>query len=714
MSSQSITGAPMPPATSPPERQAMRSVFSSTPWYGGDYNPEQWPEEIWTDDVRLMKRAGVNLATIGVFSWAMLEPREGEYDFGWLDRVIEELHAGGVRVDLATATASPPPWFSRAYPDSLPMTAEGIRLSPGSRQAYCPSSPVYRAAAGRLVRALAERYGDHPSLALWHINNEYGCHVSRCYCDESASAFRRWLQRRYSTIDELNRVWGTAFWSQRYTNFDEVLPPRATPAYGNPTLLLDFDRFSSDELLECFLAEKAILREVTPEVPVTTNFMGLFRGLDYWTWAPHVDVISDDLYPDPADPDAAKVASMARDLMRSLGRGRPWLLMEQATSAVNTRPQNAPKAAGQMRALSYQAVARGADGIMFFQWRQSEAGAEKFHSAMVPHSGTDTRVWREVEQLGQELRGLGRVMGAPVPAQAAIVLDWHSWWAIEQRGLPVHSNYLALIAPWHASLTQAGAVVDFVHGDEDLTGYALVVAPSLFVATDTQLAALDAAARAGSTVLVTAQSAIVDESLRVRLNGYLGGLQQTLGVWIEEFAPLAGAWMRPGAVPVRPEATTAPTVEVLSELLPGGRATGVEWAEIVRVRDAEVKGTFDGGALAGLPALTRRQAGKGSAWYLATRLNAEAMAALVQALLVEAGVSVRPVHQGATSGWIETVRRGELTFVINHGTEPVKLTIEGTDLHSGDPTSGRVLEPQGVAIVAPSLSPAPTHTQGPA
>lgn len=646
----------------------MRSPFSSTPWYGGDYNPEQWPEQVWGEDVRLMNSAGVNLATVGVFSWAMLEPREGQYDFGWLDRVIEGLHAGGVRVDLATATASPPPWFSRAYPDSLPVTVEGVRLSPGSRQAYCPSSPAYREAAGRLARAFAERYGDYPALALWHINNEYGCYVSRCYCEESASAFRAWLERRYGDISDLNQAWSTAFWSQRYASFDEVLPPRATPAYGNPTHMLDFDRFSSDELLACFLAEKAILREVTPDVPVTTNFMGLFRGIDQWTWAPHLDVVSDDLYPDPADPDAALGASMARDLMRSLGRGRPWLLMEQATSAVNTRPQNAPKAAGQMRALSYQALARGADGILFFQWRQSAAGAEKFHSGMLPHSGTDTRVWREVEQLGQELRKLGRVMGGRVPAQAAIVLDWHSWWAIEQLGLPVHSTYLALIAPWHAALTQAGAVVDFVHGDEDLTGYALVVAPSLFVASDAQLAALHAAAQAGRTVPVTAQSAIVDESLRVRLDGYLGGLQETLGLWIEEFVPLSGAWARPGSVPVRPETTIAPTVEVLGELLPGGRSTGVERAEVVRVRDAVVKATFASGTLDGLPALTRRATGKGAAWYLATRLEPDAVAALAHTLLAEAGVAFSAAHDGKTAGWIKTVRRGELTFVINHGT----------------------------------------------
>ncbi|MBU5421221.1 beta-galactosidase [Cellulomonas hominis] len=679
---------------------SLRPVFSSTPWYGGDYNPEQWPEEVWDEDVQLMQRAGVNLATVGVFSWARLEPREGEYDFAWLDRVLDVLHAGGVRVDLATATASPPPWLARAYPGTLPVTADGVRLSPGSRQAYCPSSPDFRAAAGRLVRAVAERYGDHPALVLWHISNEYGCHVARCYCDASAAAFRRWLEEKYGDITALNDAWGTAFWSQRYDTFEEILPPRATPAYPNPTQQLDFDRFSSDELLACFLAEKAILREVTPDVPVTTNFMGVFRGADYWRWAPHVDVVADDLYPDPADPDGARTAAMARDLMRSLGRGRPWLLMEQAANAANMRPSNAPKAPGQMRALSYQAVARGADGILFFQWRQSRAGAESFHSAMLPHAGADTRVFREVEQLGAELRGLGRVLGVTATARAALVLDWDSWWAIEQRGLPMHSSYLSLVTPWHAALTEAGVLVDLVRGDEDLTGYSLVVVPSLFVASDAQVAALDAAARAGATVLVTAQSAIVDEHLHVRLGGYLGGLQQTLGVWVEEFVPLAGAWKRPGSFPVRDEATIPPTVPLAGADLPEG-AAGVEWSEVVRLHDAEVRARFaGGGVLDGRPALTRRATGDGAAWYLATRLGVADTAALVAVLLSEAGLTAAPVHRGDAGGWVETVRRGDLTFVINHGTAAVDLDLPGTDVLSGSAAAGLRLPAQGVAVVA--------------
>jgi len=677
----------------------MRSAFAATPWFGGDYNPEQWPREVWDEDVSLMQQAGVTLATVGVFSWALLEPEEGVYDFAWLDTVLDTLHAGGIRVDLATATASPPMWFSHRYPDSLPVTADGVRLHAGSRQAYCPSSPVYREAAVRLVTALAERYGDHPALVLWHVNNEYGCHVSRCYCEESGNAFRRWLIRRYGTVDALNEAWGTTFWSQRYTSFDQIEPPRTTPAYGNPSQLLDFDRFSSDELLDCFLAEKEVLRRVTPEIPVTTNFMGLFRGLDYWRWAPHVDVVADDLYPDPADPDSARSAALARDLMRSLGHGRPWLLMEQAAGAANMRPSNAPKAPGQMRALSYQAIARGADGILFFQWRQSAVGAEQFHSAMLPHAGTDTRIWREIEALGSELGSLDAVTGAPVRARAAIVLDWESWWAIEHRGLAMRSSYPSLIAPWHAALSEEGVVVDFVRGDEDLSGYALIVAPAMFVADDARLAALDAAVRGGSVLLVTPQSAIVDTTHRARLGGYLGSLQQTLGVWIEEFVPLAGAWDRPGAIPVRPESTVAPSVRVEGPVFADGAAIGVEWSEAVRVHDADVQAVFADGPLSGRPALTRRVSGDGTAWYLATRLGLDDTRALIRTLVAEAGIAPLRVHDEPTPSWVEAVRRGDLTVVINHGATPMTLTLSGIDLLSGASAAGLRLGSQGVAVV---------------
>ena len=651
-------------------------------WFGGDYNPEQWPEDVWDEDVQLMQRAGVSLATVGVFSWAKLEPREGEYDFAWLDTVLDKLHAGGVRVDLATATASPPPWLTHHYPEVLPVTVDGVRLSGGSRQQYCPSSPVFRRLAQRLVTALAERYGAHPALELWHVSNEYGCHVSHCYCDVSADAFRGWLGAKYGSVAALNDAWGTAFWSQSYSSFDEVYPPRTAPTFRNPTQLLDFDRFSSDELLECYRGETAILRAATPNIPITTNFMGWFKPVDYWKWAAEVDVISDDSYPDPADPLSPAMGAMARDLMRSLRKGQPWMLMEQAPSAVNWRPRNAPKAPGQQRAWSYQSVARGADAILYFQWRQSFAGAEKFHSGLLPHAGTDSRVWRETEALGAELATLGEVVGTRVKARVAIMFDWDSLWSIEQDATPAHHSYFEGVFAWYREFYTRNVVVDFVSPSFSLGEYDLVVVPSLFVATTEAARNLDAYAQSGGHLLVTYQTAITDENARISAGGYLGELQKTLGVRVEEFAPLA--------VPAGSSET--PTIGLSGDVV--GNATGLLWSEYLHAITSEVKATFTSGSLDGWPAVTRNPTGDGAAWYVATLPDDAARGSLVAHLLGEAGVDFEVRPDG-----IEIVRRGKVTFVINHGPSVAEVDIAGSDLLSGETVAGLVLPTQGVAII---------------
>lgn len=626
--------------------------------YGGDYNPEQWPREVWADDVDLMRRAKVNLVTVNVFSWARLEPRPGEYHFEELDDILDLLHGAGIGVDLATGTASPPPWMAHRWPETLPVTADGVRLEVGSRQQYCPSSPVYREKAAELVARLVDRYAEHPSVKLWHINNEYGCHVSHCYCPVSAAAFRDWLQKRYGTIDRLNEAWGTAFWSQRYDDFAEIEPPRQTPTFQNPTRLLDFDRFSNAELLECFRVEAALVRART-KTPLTTNFMGFFKPVNYWDWAAEVDVISDDCYPDPLDPSAPAKAAMVRDLMRSLGNGAPWILMEQAPSAVNWRPHNGAKAPGQMRALSHQAVARGADGVMFFQWRQSKAGSEKFHSGMVPHAGTESRVWREIVELGAELEALApHVEGTRVPAKVAIVFDWESWWAIEQEASPSSVSYLGIVEAWHRAFLSLGVTIDFVTPRHDLSQYRVVIVPALWVATDADVAALAGFAQQG-VLAVGFGSGILDENLHARLGGYLGEpLRNALGIWVEEFTP-------PPHGPL-----------LLAGELVGGEATGSVWAEVVHAPDADVIATFE----TGTPAITRRATDGGSAWYVATVPDPDALRGLADALLRESGVEREDVPAGASDGTVEVVRRGDVVFQIDHRDQRVTVTSEGRDL----------------------------------
>ena len=644
--------------------------------YGGDYNPEQWPEEIWHDDVRLMREAGVTMVSLGIFAWSRIQPAEGVFDFEWLDTVIDLLHEGGIAVDLATATASPPPWATAAYPQMLPQDENGATYWPGSRQQFAPSSPEYRRLAAELVTAIANRYAKHPAVVLWHVNNEYGCHLNYDYSDNAAVAFRAWLAAKYETIDTLNAAWGTDFWSQRYTSFDEIVPPRKAPYSRNPAGELDFKRFTSDTLLELFLMEKRIIREAGATQPVTTNFMGAFPPADYWRWAREMDVITDDCYPDPNDPESFRAAAFARDLMRSLKPDTPWLLMEQATNALNWRPTNAPKAPGQMAALSMQAIARGADGIMFFQWRQSRAGSEKFHSAMLPQAGTRTRTWREVVEFGAELAELPKLPAGSRDAHVAIVFDWQNWWALGNPDHPVVLDYLALVQRWYSAIHRQHVQVDLVQPTSDLTGYRVVIAPQLYLLTTEGADNLLAFANAGGHLLVTAFSDLVDENDAFREGGYLTQLGSALGIWLEDF----GALVPPGGSAAGGSSTGESVSAAPAASGPGqvfaplngavGPVTGTLLAEEIHLDGATSLGDFVGGRLDGRPAFTVNRVGAGRAYYLATIADATGCEGIAAYVFDAAGVE--PVALGLPPT-VEAIRRGDVVTLINHNTEAVTL-----------------------------------------
>jgi beta-galactosidase len=644
--------------------------------YGSDYNPEQWPESTWAQDVRLMAEAGVNLVTVGVFSWARLQPAPGELNAGWLDRVLDLLAEAGIWVDLATATASPPPWLVTAHPEILPVTVDGRRLAFGARQSYCPSAPAYREAAVDLAGRMGRRYGKHPAVAMWHIGNEYGCHVPECYCGISARAFRAWLQARYGELGRLNDAWGGAVWSQDYTSWDQVEPPRAAPTFANPAQQLDFARFSSDELLACYRAERAVLTEHSPALPVTTNFMGMFRPVDQFRWAAELDLVSVDSYPDPADPEAHVASAMAYDLTRSVGGGKPWILMEQTPSAVNWRPVNVPKAPGQYRGLSLQAVARGSDAVLSFQWRAAATGAEKFHSGMLPHAGTDSRVWRDVVSLGADLRRLAPVAGCLVHADAALLLDWESWWALELDSHPTSRLRLAeLLGAFYRPLFEAGVNVDFAHPASDLSGYRLVVVPALYLVSDAGADNVRRFVEDGGTALITFFSGIVDPTDRVRLGGYPAPWCDLLGLRVEELAPL------PEGLAVRLEGLDA-----------DGGATGRLWQDVIDLRGAVPVLSFGDGHLAGEAAATAHSRGRGEALYLGTLPDRGTLRRLVERACRHAGLE--PRHDLPRG--VEAVARGEYQFLISHLDRPVEIDLGAKRL---DLLTGGMVGPR--AVLAP-------------
>jgi beta-galactosidase len=660
--------------------------------YGGDYNPEQWPPAVWREDAALMAAAGVNLATVGVFSWARLEPAPGEYDFGWLTEVLDLLDDAGVGVVLATPTAAPPPWLTVAHPDILPVDAAGLRYSPGSRQAFCVHHPEYRRAALAITGELARQLGQHPAVRLWHIHNEYACHVPQCFCDISAAAFRDWLRARYASPAELTHAWGGAFWSQRYGSFDEVLPPRVTPSFASPGQALDYRRFSSDSYLAAFAAERDLVRSLTGSLPVTTNFMGFFKPLDYFTWAREEDVCSTDNYPDPADPDSPMLTALHYDLVRSLKRDVPWLVMEQTTSRVNWRGVNSAKVPGRMRADSYQALARGATGIGFFQWRASAAGAEKFHSAMLGHAGTATPAWREVTRLGAELARLGEVRAAPVQADCAIAFSWPSWWAMEQPSRPSSDLQLLDQVRWlYRPLHESGMTADFVAPGADLSRYPVLLVPSLYLLTEAEGASIRDYVAGGGTAVISFWSGIVDERDRVYPGPYGGPLRELLGGAVVDVAPL-----QPG--------------ETADVAWAGGRrSAGTHWLDVIEPGDGEVLARLDSTPWAGRPAVLRHRVGAGQAYYLGTRIDHESLTALLgQALGTDLAAAAAALGAG-----VERVTRRDAAvsyeFWINHASQPAPVTLAagGHELLSGtDAGEQLVLPPQGVAIVR---RPGPAH-----
>lgn len=624
--------------------------------YGGDWNPEQWPERVWREDVALMRDAGVNLVSVGVFAWSRLEPEPGRYAFGWLDQVLDTLHDAGIGANLATPTASPPPWFSLAHPDALPVTAQGVRLTHGSRDTYCAAAPAYRQAAGRIAAALASRYAGHPALVMWHVHNEYG---TVCHCDHAAAAFRNWLRERYGgDLDALNDAWGTAFWSQHYGAWEQVLPPRATQYLPNPHQGLDFRRFWSDELRAAFREQRDRLRAVRTDVPITTNFaFGDWVPVDHHQFAADVDLVALDAYPH-----SEAEAAFLGDLARHWAGGGRWLLMEQAPAAQPGRTAR--------WSLSY--VARGSVGVMFFQWRASAAGAEQFHPALVPHAGPDTRAYAEARELGAVLPRLTEVTGASVAAEVAIAWDAPSWWAAQAPHLPAALDYLGALQRAHRALWRRHLAVDFACLAADLARYRLVLVPSHYLASDAAAESVRRYVAAGGNLVVWFGSGIADPSGRIRLGGYPGAFRDVLGVRATELHPLPA-----GAAVALSDGTEATL-----------------WTERVELHGAEPVLRYAAGPLSGCPAVTWNAAGAGIAWYVSTSLGDDAYGRLVDAALDGAGVRGEQLPPG-----VEVVRRHSAgrswLFALNHTGAGAEVAADGVELVSGDRVSGRMVVPAG-------------------
>jgi beta-galactosidase len=680
--------------------------------HGGDYNPDQWPEAVWEEDMRLLKLAHCNTLSVNIFAWARLEPAEGQFDFGWLDRVMDMLAANNAYAVLATPSGARPAWLSQKYPEVLRVSPERQRNLHGRRHNHCWTSPVYREKVTIVNTKLAERYQKHPALLIWHISNEYG---GECHCDLCQAAFREWLQKRYESLEALNHAWWTAFWSHTYTDWSQIESP--SPIGEN--LLhghnLDWKRFTTDRAVDFLRHEIAPLRAITPDVPITTNFMGTYPGLNYWRLAPELDVISWDSYPlwhqqtersniggqsvlRPVEDDAELGANIGfrHDINRCLLGGKPFMLMESTPSMTNWMPYAKLKRPGMHALSSMQAVAHGSDTVQYFQWRKSRGSSEKFHGAVVDHAGHEhTRVFRDVAEVGQMLAKLDDLVGTTVPAQVGLIYDWENKWAMDDAQGPSQGDKGGLdeCQRHYKAFWDRGIPVDVIDMEQDFSRYKLLVAPMLYMVRPGVAERITAFVQSGGTFVATYLSGIVDETDLCFLGGWPGPLRPVLGIWDEEIDALTPA----DSNAVTPLAGNALG---LSRVYPAR-----DFCSLIHTESAEALAVYAADFYAGRPAITVNHYGSGRAYYLAFRSDMQSVSDFYGHLLATLDIvpALNTALPAGVTAQIRTDGTRDFIFVLNFTPRPQTVMLDDrayTDKLTGAAAVGALgLGPYGLAVL---------------
>lgn len=688
--------------------------------FGGDYNPDQWSEETWDDDVRLMKKAGVNTVALAIFSWDRIQPQENRWDFGWLDRIIDKLGKAGIATDLASATATAPLWLYESHPEVLPRDKYGHPVNAGSRQSWSPTSPVFKEYALTLCRKLAERYGANPYVTAWHMGNEYGWNNRNDYSDNALNAFRLWCERKYGTIGALNQAWGTTFWGQEMNSFDEVLIPRFMGADSmvNPGQKLDFERFGNDMLLDFYKAERDAITEICPDKPFTTNFMVSTDQccMDYADWANEVNFVSNDHYFHEGGEMHLDELACSDALMDSFALGKPWYVMEHSTSAVQWKPLNMRKRKGETVRDSLAHVAMGADAINFFQWRASAFGAESFHSAMVPHAGEDTKLFRQVCELGETLQTLADagVQGSELErSDTAILFSAESEWATRSQTLPsMKLNHWHDVRDWYRAFLDAGTRADIMPLKYDWSDYKTVVLPTVLMLSAVDTRRLADFAAAGGRVVVGYATGLIDENFHTWLGGYPGAgnglLRDMLGIRGEEFNILgSGVEGEPEAIRLGAGGEVA-----LEDAAALNGATTRLWQNDVTVTGdrTQVLAMYAGEEadeweLDGMAAVTRNPYGAGEAYFVGCDLDVADLTKLIRTYLAAPAQSQQ---SQANTDVLHTVRKSAdaaFDFYLPRGKKEVELQgVEGEPVvlfqtERGEENGSYTVRRNGVLVV---------------
>ena len=659
----------------------MEKKFFDYIIHGGDYNPDQWIKtpEIWDEDMRLMKLAHVNSATINIFSWSLIEPEEGVYNFGWLDTMMDKLHENGIAVILATPSGARPPWLAQKYPEVLRVEESGIRNEFGVRHNHCLTSPVYRQKVREINTIIAERYKNHPALKMWHISNEY---CGECHCELCQEAFRDWLKNYYhNDLEELNEKWWNGFWSHRVTDWSQINSPKFRGENHVSAMKLCWNRFVSDSHISFYENEIAPLREITPNIPITTNFMKMYDGIDYQKFASHLDLISWDNYPawdKGRNIEESTDIAFVHDAFRSMKDGQPFFLMESTPSLVNWHDVNKLPKSGMQELSSIQAVAHGADSIQYFQWRKSKGGHEKYHGAVVDHCGHEnTRVFRDVAHLGINLEKLSSVVGQYSDAKVAVIYDWENGWAVKHFcGFNnINRDYFGECVKWYKPFHDKGITVDIIPMDKDFSKYDLVIAPFMYMLKDGTIERIEEYVRNGGNFVSTYLSGLVDSNDMCFLGGFPAGkLKDVFGIWNEETDSL-------------PEGMKN------SVSYNGKNYDVVHVCDLIHSTGAEILGEYQSDFYAGMPALTENSYGNGKAYYAAFRNDDDFTTDFCSALIEKIGIA--PDTDIEASSGIEIRKRGNTVFVLNFSDAENEVTLdkEYKNIISGETVSGKITLP---------------------
>ncbi len=676
-------------------------VFKDFPHivHGADYNPDQWLRypEIISEDVRLMKLAGMNSATLAIFAWSAIEPAEGEYKLDWLEKIINDLYANGIYTILATPSGARPAWLDEKYPEARRTSNTGIKQLHGKRHNHCMSSPVYREKVANIDRVLAKRFRDNPAVKMWHISNEFS---GECFCDICKNNFRDFLRRKYhNNIDELNEQWWTAFWSHTYTDFEQIDPPSPIGEDAVHGQNLDWKRYCTYQTCNFLDAEIKTLKEITPHIPVTTNLMGTCQSVDYWKLSQSLDVVSWDSYPqfhDPSreDSDVAVEFGLRHDLTRSHLQ-KPFMLMESTPSCVNWTTVNKMKRPGMHYLASMQVIGHGSDTVQYFQWRKSRGSSEKFHGAVVDHEGSEnTRVFKEVAKLGNDLKKLDEIVGTDTKSDVAIVYDWEISWAISDfQGYNERRNYEGTVRSFYRSFFDHASNVDFLPREGDLSKYKMIIAPMMYLVSEETIDRLEKYVKDGGTLVCTYMSGYVNENDLCYLGGFPGGkLRNVFGIWAEELDALH-----------KSERVACEYTE--NSLGLGGGFECFDLCEVIHPEGAEVIAEYRSQFYSGLPCVTVNNYGKGKAYYIAARQSDTELQKLVCAISDDCGIT-RIVPDHLPHG-VKVISRtdyeNEYVFVTNYNTLEVTVDIGDRkcyDLLSEKSFEGSITLPgYGVAVL---------------